>query len=121
MPKGSITRSWIVAALMVSGAACGAPEEPTIPAQEETAGDLAAFCDAAIELDKTALGDEGPTDSQLDRFVDAAPADIKSDAEILAASAREYRSGNDDAALSDEVQEAADRFDAYIEDNCPDA
>jgi hypothetical protein len=69
-------------------------------------------------LDQAALSDEGhPADSQLDRLVGAAPPDIKDEAEILAASAREFRSGNDEAASSEEIQAAADRLDDYIKNN----
>ena len=94
---------------------------PTDGSSSAASEDVGAFCDAARELDKSALKADGhPNDSQLDRFVDTAPSEIKDDTEILAASAREFRSGNEEAASSDEIQAAADRFDTYVEENCED-
>lgn len=116
----SIIRSCICAALLTACMGCGNAEGPTTNASpQETAGDLTTFCEAARELDEAALSEEGhPDDSQLDRFLDAAPSDIKEEAEILVASAREFRAGNDEAASSEEIQAAGDRFDAYMKDNC---
>ena len=122
MAKRSIFRSWIIAVLLFTGVGCGTSEEPTSRAEpEKTSGNLATFCEAARELDESAFSEKGhPDDSQLDRFVDAAPPDIKDEAEILVASAREYRAGNDEAASSEEIQAAGDRVDAYLKDNCTD-
>ena len=116
------TPGWVIGALLFTVVACGAPEEPaTRPLTKGTGSDVARFCEAARELDESALSEEGhPNDSQLDRFLDAAPPDIKDEAEILVASAREFRAGNDEAASSNEIQAAGDRFDAYMKDNCKD-
>ncbi|MGH2746494.1 MAG: hypothetical protein ACRDKB_01035 [Actinomycetota bacterium] len=78
-------------------------------------GDLGAFCDQAIALDRL---ERHPTDDELDRLVEAAAEDIRDDSEILAASAREFRAGNANAAASEEIQEAGKRFDRFVEDNC---
>lgn len=122
-----IGRLMIGVLFLVAIAGCGSRDTsptavPTDGSSSAASEDVAAFCDAARELDKSALKADGhPDDSQLDRFVGTAPTEIKDDAEILAASAREFRSGNEEAASSDEIQAAADRFDTYVEENCDDA
>src|SRR5688500_17001181 len=104
----------LVVAVMITCVACGSEEPATTTSPPSSEGDLVAFCDSAKELDEAALSEAGhPSDAQLDRFLDNAPSDIKDDAEILVASARDFRSGNEEAASSDEIQEAADRFDDY--------
>lgn len=108
----------LVGLVVVMSVACEAPE-PTQPASQDSggSGDLSEFCEAANELDEVAL-DGYPDDALLDRFVEAAPPDIREDAEILVASAREFRSGNEEAGSSEKIQAAGDRFDAYVKSNC---
>lgn len=50
--------------------------------------------------------------------MEAALEDIRDDAEILAASARQFRAGDENAAESDEIQDAGARFDRFVEENC---
>jgi hypothetical protein len=51
-------------------------------------------------------------------LVEEAPEEIRDDSLVLAESAKEFRAGNEEAADSPETQEAGDRFDQYVEENC---
>ena len=111
--RAAISCLLIVAMSAGCGSQGAATQDPTDPD-----GDRAAFCDQSEQLDAL---QRPPNDSELDRLLDAAPSDIKNDVETLAASARQFRAGNEEAASSDEIQAAGDRYDAYVEENCDDA
>jgi hypothetical protein len=99
----------LVAVLSVAGVTCGG---------EDDAGSLRAFCDQARALDEL---ERPPRDDELDELVEVAPEEVEDESEILVASAREFREGNENAANSPEIQEAGDRFDRFVEENCGDA
>ena len=80
-------------------------------------GDVDVFCDQARSLDSL---QRPPNDEELDRLTDSAPDEIKKESEILAASARDFRAGNEEAAGTEEIQDAADRFDEFVASNCRD-
>lgn len=97
MPKW--TRMVAVGALALFGlAAC------------DSGGDFdeAAYCDIANELAEI---DDVPTNEQLDRYVDASPDDIRSDAEFVADKFKEAE-GNLGALFSD--PQVAEEIDARI-------
>lgn len=122
----TITRLLAGVLLFVGIAGCGSPDATSTSAPTEAqsnaeSADAGAFCDAAEDLEKSTLSASGyPTDSQLDRLLDSAPVEIKEVAEILVVSARQFRAGNQEAADSERVQDAGDRFDAYVEESCKD-
>jgi hypothetical protein len=95
--------------LSIAGVTCGGDNE---------AGSLQAFCEQALALDDLK---RHPRDPELDRLVDESPEEIRDESEILVASAREFREGNENAANSPEIQGAGDRFDRFVEENCRDA
>lgn len=94
---------------------CGSLDDDDPDGGKES-GDLEEFCNRARNLDRL---QRAPNDDELDGFLQAAPDPIREEAELLVASAREFRAGNDEAASSSEVQEAGDRLDEYLRKRCP--
>lgn len=100
--------------VIVTSAACGS-DNGGGPVGE---GDLSAFCDQNEKLDALT---RPPSDPELDQLLDSAPAEIFDEVEILVASAKEFRAGNEEAADSDEVQTAGNKLDGFVEESCEDA
>lgn len=102
---------WLAVGVLVllTGPGCGDSEV------DGGSGDLQAFCDKAAALDRL---NRPPTDEELDRLVEVAPDEIEDEAVILVEAAREFREGNENAADSPEIQQAGNRLDEFVENNC---
>ena len=88
-----------LALLFVFGA-CGGDED----------GDLARYCELNREFDEAGVA---PSTGKMDEFVEAAPAEIRDEAQVIADS---LESGAEE--LSDEVSDAGQAIDEFFEENC---
>lgn len=118
--------------------------EADAPDEEVTGGDLARWCELSAELDDTAELDDaedpaaieaayGEVEERADEYVDAAPDQIRDDAETVVGSLRELRDlleshgwdvneVADDPAFveifTSDVEEAGNRLDDFEDANC---
>ena len=73
-------------------------------------GDLARYCELNREFEEAG---EAPDSDRMDEFVEAAPAEIKDEAEVIADALE-----NNPGEASEEVSDAGKRIDAFFEENC---
>lgn len=97
-----------LSAILVLAGACGG----------DTAG-TEAFCDVAREMAGVEPGDVEASTDVLQRLRDEAPDDIRDAVNTIVDASEEAFETRDATILQrEEVQEASDEFDAYLEENC---
>lgn len=102
----------LAAVLALAGTGCGDDDD-----EEASGGDTVAYCEIARALDEQ----EGfPSPEQLEEIRDAAPAEIRDEAEVVVSKLLESIEADDPGAAFDdpEVTGALGPIEAYDAENC---
>lgn len=111
----------VVVGALIALSGCSQIDQVVDEAQTQVAevADTLEFCSTAVQLaDAVDSQDVDAAVTAGEAFVGKAPDEIRPDAELVLAAAREAQDGDPSALQSAEVQDAADRLRAFTVDEC---